>query len=272
MRVLGLVLAPLLCSGQQPVVAPPVYDAVPMEVRVPLDVGDCVRAVKSIDYEDLYGSPKIVAKNDKGTLVHVAPDHVVVKWNRQETLARAAAFPHQVRRQQWPKGNIGSIHTWSPPTPQGQNQNHNLAEKQYCMTVVEYHGFPPMIKPMKCVKGWQNQQFTTPLACRPGQIYWKKDPTLCVDAVHPELVQLRDCNGLESQMFALAEPDTSATTNTDGNEGFLVGTGTTKDLCFKFVDRNGHVTQGEPYALHFGECDTDNDTKFQFKDFPKDSD
>lgn len=265
MRVLALVLAPLLCSGQ-PVVSPPGYDAVPMEVRVPLDVGDCVRAVKSIDYEDLYGSPKIVSRNDKGTLVHVAPDHVVVKWNRQETLARAAAFPHQVRRQQWPKGNIASISKWSAAgTPE---------KKDYCMTVVEYHGFPPMIKPMKCVKGWQNQQFTTPLACRPGQIYWKKDPTLCVDAVHPELVQLRDCNGLESQMFALTEPDGGAAEN-DGNEGFLVGTGTTKDLCFKFVDQNGVSTTGtgsEPHALHFGDCDTSTDTKFQFQDFPKDSD
>jgi hypothetical protein len=248
-------------------VPPPGYDAVPMEVRVPLDVGDCVRAVKSIDYEDLYGSPKVVARNDKGTLVHVAPDHVVVKWNRQETLARAAAFPHQVRRQPWPKGNIASISAWSannqPPSP-----------KEYCMTVVEYHGFPPMIKPMKCVKGWQNQQFTTPLACRPGQIYWKKDPTLCVDAVHPELVQLRDCNGLESQMFALSETDDVNVDNA-GNEGFLVGTGTTKDLCFKFVDQNGGATAStgtEPHALHFGECDVSTDTKFQFKDFDKDSD
>merc|ERR1712031_94937 len=116
------------------------------------DVGDCVRAVKSIDYEDLYGSPKIVQRNDKGTLVHVAPDHVVVKWNRQETLARAAAFPHQVRRQQWPKGRIASISTFS-------SDSQNVQPQDYCMTVVEYHGFPPMIKPMKCVKGWQNQQF-----------------------------------------------------------------------------------------------------------------
>jgi len=270
MRVLGLVLAPLLCSGQQ-VATPLVYDAVPLEVRIPLDVGDCVRAVKSIDYEDLYGSPKIVSRNDKGTLVHVAPDHVVVKWNRQETLARAAAFPHQVRRQQWPKGNIASINTWTPAPPAGQEKT--AAAKQYCMTVVEYHGFPPMIKPMKCVKNWQNQQFTTPLACRPGQIYWKKDPTLCIDAVHPELVQLRDCNGLESQMFALAEPEGSnVDPNNDGNEGFLVGTGTTEDLCFKFVDKNGKATENDPHALHFGDCDTAKDTKFQFQDFPREHD
>jgi len=270
MRVLGLVLAPLVCSAQQPVAPTPVYDAVPMEVRVPLDVGDCVRAVKSIDYEDLYGSPKIVGKNDKGTLVHVAPDHVVVKWNRQETLARAAAFPHQVRRQQWPKGNIASIKAW---TQAEQRANKEESEKDYCMTVVEYHGFPPMIKPMKCVKGWQNQQFTTPLSCRPGQIYWKKDPTLCVDAVHPELVQLRDCNGLESQMFALQESDGSdVDPENAGNEGFLVGTGTTKDLCFKFVDKDGQLTtETAPQALHFGDCDTATDTKFRFKDFDKDS-
>lgn len=257
--VFGLVLAPLVCNATT--VAPtPMYNAVPMEVRVPLDVGDCVRAVKSIDYEDLYGTGIMIKKHHKGTLVHVAPDHVVVKWNRKETLARAAAFPHQVRRQQWPRGTIKSIDAWSP-TPGVPS------EGTYCMTVVEYHGFPPMIKPMKCVEGWQNQQFTTPLSCRPGQIYWKKDPTLCVDAVHPELVQLRDCNGLESQMFALAEPE-NANSDSLGNEGFLVGTGTTKDLCFRFVDRNGQPSTSDPQALHFGDCDPSTDTKFQFQDFP----
>jgi len=267
MRVLGLVLAPLV--GVQGQGQPPLpFDALPMEVRVPLDIGDCVRAVKSIDYEDLFGSPKIVKKNEKGTLVHVAPDHVVVKWNRQETLARAAAFPHQVRRAQWPKGVIASIPAWSV-------DEETINTPELCMTVVEYHGFPPVIKPMTCVDNWQNQQFTTPLACRPGQIYWKKDPTLCIDAVHPELVQLRDCNGLESQMFAMAEPDESHPDVTF--EGFLVGTGSTapQDMCFKFVKNDGEAyTPGAPdeaIALHFGECDPAHDTKFQFKDFPKES-
>lgn len=251
MRVLGLVLAPLVAA--QPGVVPFQFDALPLEVRVPLDVGDCVRAVKMIDYEDLYGTAQVVAKNDKGTLVHVAPDHVVVKWNSKETLARAAAFPHQVRRAQWPKGPIASIDAFSTKLDEP-------AAKKQCMTVVEYPGFPPVIKPMPCVENWINQQFTTPLACRPGQIYWRKDPTLCIDAVHPELVQLRDCNGLESQMFAMAEP-TGAHHHENTWEGFLVGTGTTQDMCFKFVND----------ALHFGNCDRDTDTKFQFKDFPKES-
>jgi hypothetical protein len=259
MRVLGLVLLPLAAGQCAGPACPetPVYDAVPMEVRVPLDVGDCVRAVKSIDHEDLYGSPKIVHRHDKGTLVHVAPDHVVVKWNRQETLARAAAFPHQVRRAQWPKGTIASIADF---TTTAESKDQKRAAPLKCMTVVEYHGFPPMIKPMDCVDNWQNQQFTTPLTCRPGQIYWKKDPTLCIDAVHPELVQLRDCNGLESQMFALAEPD-GVVNHEVSDEGFLVGTGMTKDMCFKFVDKR----------LHFGACDDKDKTKFQFKDFPKEA-
>lgn len=252
MRVLALLL-PLVAAGPWDE-----YSAMPMEVRVPLDIGDCVRAAKEIDYEDLNGGNQIVKKDDKGVLVHVAADHVVVKWNRKVTLARAAAFPHQVRRAQWPKGIIASIDDWS--------QKENPSPTKYCMTVVEYHGFPPMIKPMRCVENWQNQQFTTPLACRPGQIYWKKDPTLCIDAVHPELVQLRDCNGLESQMFALAEPEPE---NFDvSNEGFLVGTGTTKDMCFKWGD---HDVNSVPQALHFGECETSTDTKFQFKDFPKEA-
>merc|ERR1712100_443349 len=76
----------------------------------------------------------------------------------------------------------------------------------FCMTVVERHGFPSMIKPMRCVANWINQQFTTPLTCRAGQIYWKKDPTLCIDAAHSKLIQLRECNGMESQMFAMREP------------------------------------------------------------------
>lgn len=270
MRVLGLVLAPLVAVRGQ---GGPGFDALPMEVRVPLDIGDCVRAVKSIDYEDLFGSPKIVQKNEKGTLVHVAPDHVVVKWNRQETLARAAAFPHQVRRAQWPKGTIASIPNWSP-------DEETPGNGELCMTVVEYHGFPPVIKPMPCVENWQNQQFTTPLACRPGQIYWKKDPTLCIDAVHPELVQLRDCNGLESQMFAMSEPANRPDPpqgNTEVSfEGFLVGTGFSKDMCFKFVKNNGEpytpgASPADAHALHFGECDTATDTKFQFQDFPKES-
>jgi len=256
MRVLGLLLAPLVAIAQQPPSA--VYDAVPMEVRVPYQVGDCVRAVKSIDYEDLHGAPKIVHRHDKGTLVHVAPDHVVVKWNGQDTLARAAAFPHQVRRAVWPKGTIASIDTFSTDADETKR-----AAPQLCMTVVEYHGFPPMIKPMKCVAGWQNQMFTTPLACRPGQIYWKKDPSLCIDAVHPELVQLRDCNGLESQMFALED---SGVNNVDiTNEGYLVATGQTKDMCFRW----GKDSTGTEDALHFGDCDATKDTKFQFKDFEK---
>jgi len=261
MRVLGLVLTPF-AAAQSP---EPMFNAVPMEVRVPLDVGDCVRAVKSIDYEDLHGNPKIVSKGDKGTLVHVAPDHVVVKWNRQETLARAAAFPHQVRRAQWPKGKIGSIAQWSTGGTGG-----TVSKPQKCLTVVEYHGFAPMIKPMNCVDNWQNQEFTTPLACRPGQIYWKKDPSLCIDAAHPELVQLKECNGAESQMFSMKD----ATDHSDphvSNEGFLVGTGMTKDMCFKFVDKFGDsYTSGgmEATALHFGECNSTKDTKFQFQDMP----
>jgi len=264
MRVLALVLAPLAASQNQPAVP---YDAVPMEVRVPYQVGDCVRAVKNIDYEDLHGSPKIVKKSDKGTLVHVAPDHVVVKWNNQDTLARAAAFPHQVRRAVWPKGVIANIHEWSTDAA-------NPETPKKCMTVVEYHGFAPLIKPMDCVDKWQNQQFTTPLSCRPGPIYWKKDPTLCIDAVHPELVQLRDCNGLDSQMFALASSGKQTTGDVEvTNEGFLVGTGVTgaSDLCFKFVDKNNKGSHeagaGAADALHFGECNPETDTKFQFKDF-----
>merc|ERR1711998_394565 len=124
-----------------------------------------------------------------------------------------------------------------------------------CMTVVEYQGFDPMIKAMDCVDNWQNQVFTTPLACSPGQIYWKKDPTLCIDAVHPELVQLRSCNGLESQMFAMQDQKDYVDAVT--NEGFLVGTGTTKDLCFNFL---------EDGAVHFGECSETTSTKFQFQD------
>lgn len=259
MRAFVLALASLVDAQNVPTAMP--YDAVPMEVRVPYQVGDCVRAVKNIDYEDLHGSPKVVRKSDKGTLVHVAPDHVVVKWNNQATLARAAAFPHQVKRVNWPKGVIASIDAFSTDATARE-------APQKCMTVVEYHGFPPMIKPMDCKSNWQNQQFTTPLSCRPGPIYWKKDPSLCIDAVHPEMVQLRDCNGYESQMFALAE----STPTGDGvddidvtNEGFLVGTGSTQDMCFKFVDERGAI--GGSDAVHFGECDAQSDTKFQFMDF-----
>jgi hypothetical protein len=256
MRVLGLVLLPLVAAQT------PEWDVIPMEVRVPLDVGDCVRAVKSIDYEDLNGNPKVVKLHDKGTLVHVAPDHVVVKWNRQDTLARAAAFPHQVRRAQWPKGTIASIEDFTKET---DPLDPRPATPQKCMTVVEYHGFHPMIKPMDCVDNWQNQQFTTPLTCRPGQIYWKKDPSLCIDAVHPELVQLRDCSGSETQMFALEETDLEDVNTKVSDEGFLVGTGLTKDMCFKFVDDK---------HLHFGACESPTGaanpkTKFRFQDFPK---
>jgi len=254
MRVFSWVLLPVFTGGQQPLAT---YDAVPMEVRVPYQVGDCVRARKLIDYEDLNGQAKQVSKHDKGVLIHVAPDHVVVKWNHQSTLARAAAFPHQVSRASWPKGTIKTVSAFhkkgeiTPPASTVAETQANLVES--CLTVVEYHGFPPIIKPMPCVELWQNQMFTTPLTCRPGPIYWKKDPSLCMDAVHPELVQLRECNGLESQMFAMKEgmPDG------DDFEGSLVGTGNTKDLCFKTKDNE----------LTFSKCDKTQDAKFRFTDF-----
>merc|ERR1712224_168475 len=125
---------------------------------------------------------------------------------------------------------------------------------------------------MTCVENWENQQFTTPLACRPGQIYWKKDPTLCIEAVHPEMVQLRDCAGVESQMFALAEPRDFADPNFEvntkvSNEGFLIGNGLKSDMCFKIP--------GNGASLHFGRCDqkgdAPTDTKFQMPDFSKDA-
>jgi len=259
MRVLGWVLLPFVAA--QP---PATYDAVPMEVRVPYQVGDCVRARKLIDYEDLNGQAKQVSKHDKGVLVHVAPDHVVVKWNHQSTLARAAAFPHQVSRATWPKGTIKTLHKFHArdtllDTPSKLKEDLEKPEYQdKCMTVVEYHGFPPMIKLMACVELWQNQQFTTPLTCRPGPVYWKKDPSLCIDAVHPELVQLRDCNGLESQMFAMGEGYNNA--NGEDFEGSLVGTGTTKDMCFR----------GSGETLTFGKCENKEgglNAKFRFTDF-----
>merc|ERR1711988_437474 len=154
---------------------------------------------------------------------------------------------------QWPKGPIGSIAKFSKSKEESEKPENDL---ERCMTVVEYPGFPPVIRPMPCVENWINQEFTTPLSCRPGQIYWRKDPSLCIDAVHPELVQLRDCNGLESQMFAMAESDEHAQDITW--EGFLVGTGTTQDMCFKF----------QTDALHFSECDHKTAPKFRFKDFP----
>jgi hypothetical protein len=269
MRVLGLVLLRLLAAQPSPL-----YDAVPMEVRVPLDVGDCVRAVKSIDYEDLSGNSKIVDKNAKGTLVHVASDHVVVKWNRQPSLKRAAAFPHQVRRAQWPKGIIAAIDHFSD---QGDYTKFQEKDSGYenapvmCLTVVEYHGFPPMIKPKKCVKNWKNQQFTTALTCRPGQIYWVGDPTLCIDSVHPELVQLRDCNGAESQMFALADPPGPLPEIT--NEGFWIGTGPTQDKCFTLAPDSGADSLDILKHVQFGDCDFENAKNIQFRytDFQQDS-
>lgn len=244
MRSFSLLVPLIAAQTQNPSVS---YDAVPFEVRVPYQAGDCVRAVKDIDYEDLHGSQKIVKQNDKGTLVHVAPDHVVVKWNNQETLARAAAFPHQVKRQVWPKGRIGLIaEPSSDDTP---------AVAQQCLTIVEFHGFPPSVMPMDCVDNWQNQQFTAPLACRAGPVYWKKDPNLCLDAVHPQMVQLRECNHLESQIFALSETKQESASD---NEGFLVGTGSTEDMCFKV----------EGKSLQFAKCDkTTQPQIFQFPDF-----
>lgn len=63
-----------------------------------------------------------------------------------------------------------------------------------CLTVIEYFGFLPAIKVMPCVEGWVSQQFTTPLSCRGGQIQFAMYKTLCVDAIHPEMVQLRECD------------------------------------------------------------------------------
>jgi hypothetical protein len=255
MRVLNYFLWPVAFANP---LAPATYDAVPMEVRVPYSVGDCVIAKKLIDYEDLNGQAKQVNKNDKGVLVHVAPDHVVVKWNHQPTLARAAAFPHQVFRATWPKGTIKTITEFRE---KGQATDDDSNE-EFCLTVVEYHGFPPIVKPMKCVELWQNQQFTTPLTCRPGPIYWKKDPSLCVDAVHPELLQLRDCNGMESQIFAMKEGIASGYET----EGFMVGTGNTKDLCLR-------ITPAAPTlkdkSFVFGACDKNKDSKLKFTEFDK---
>lgn len=287
-HVIALVLLPLA------VAQPPVYDAVPMEVRVPLDVGDCIRAVKSIDYEDLQGNSRLVDKGEKGTLVHVASDHVVVKWNRHPSLSRAAAFPHQVRRAQWPKGPIASVNkffTKNSPSNLATAGIYGVTNYDYhpgfCMTVIERHGFPPMIKPMRCVANWQHQQFTTPLTCRPGQIYWKKDPTLCVEVVHSKLIQLRDCSGAESQMFAMREPDQTPYQNPEFNEnggadplvtwqGFLAhkGIAETEDKCFAF-DCDPTSTAApfcNPTKFVVTKCDLTDPTlaKFTFTDFSRD--
>ena len=107
---------------------------------------------------------------------------------------------------------------------------------------------------MPCVDNWQNQQFTAPLSCRAGPVYWKKDPNLCLDAVHPQMVQLRECNHLESQIFALSEAKQESGAD---NEGFLVGTGSTEDMCFKV----------EGKSLQFGKCNKTQPQIFQFPDF-----
>lgn len=230
--------------------------AVPLEVVTPLQPGDCVLAEKTIEYEDLNGGTRTVNRNDKGVLVSVAADHVVVKWNSKETLARAAAFHYQVKRPTWPKGPIfweGQTELTCPEAAQGKEckcpTQQDIASKS-CLTVVEYHGFPPMVTTMACKENWWNQQFTTPLSCRPGSIYWRKDTSLCLDAVHPDLIQLRECDGRPTQMFALQAEQSGCT-------GGLVGTGVNQDMCIRAeneLEKNESATPKLFGDLTFEDC------------------
>lgn len=249
----ALVLLPILgclCEYDQQDTVAVQLSAVPLEVVTPLQQGDCVLAEKVIEYEDLNGGTRTVQKNDKGVLVSVAADHVVVKWNSQDSLARAAAFHYQVKRPTWPKGPIfwegqtdkpGSGFKCKPDKPE------DVAQKS-CLTVVEYHGFPPMVTTMACKEKWWNQQFTTPLSCRPGSIYWRKDTSLCLDAVHPDLIQLRECDGRPTQMFALQAEEPGCT-------GGLVGTGVNQDMCIQAeYNRNGDTEAKRFGDLRFEDC------------------
>jgi len=98
-----------------------------------------------------------------------------------------------------------------------------------CMTVVDsQNGYQPVVKMTECAADgndngkWRQQFSFNRDDCGARPIRYTKDPSKCVDAVHPQKILLTDCSGVDSQKFEMRCSDGSC---------YLLAMGGRKDMC-----------------------------------------
>jgi len=197
--------------------------AMASQSQIPLRVGDCVESTTDLEFfykdEGEYERTHLIEKGNTGTLLNIEKDtpstvEFIAKDTR-EVIVSGAVFLHQFARVPWEVGMVTDV----------------IEAK--CMTVVtNKEDYQPVIKMTACAAEpaaqW-NQQFSYNRAdCGPRPIRWTKDPSKCIDAVHPQKFLLTDCDGTDKQKFQMR--------CTPGNECHILAMGGRKDMCLWWDD------------------------------------
>lgn len=199
--------------------------ALASQSQIPLRVGDCVKATTELEFffkdEGEYEKTHRISPGGHGVLLNIDSD-----WNEpsnvefvdeqtREPVVSGAVFFHQFARVPWEQGEI-----------RGQ------ADK--CLTVKDSHnGYQPVVKMSKCgtkdIHKWAQQFSFNHHKCDARPIRSTKDPSKCVDAVHPTKILLTDCSGVDSQKFLFRCDVSSPPAPTD--KCYILAMGGRKDMC-----------------------------------------